>query len=318
VSEEKSDETNGDDDGPISVTIPMCVVESRQRTFVPRPTPPGYLPRSYGDIETCFRRCFDAYEIIVLRVDEQRCYCYMKADGWWEWPTGNRDVSYDLRTCKSPPTGFGTLGLGGTGGLPGGAPQLSLSSQKNVIIEVSYFRSKRFSCYSITEVESWLVAEGWLVNPTRVLLCYVCPHAGVDRSGGAIASVDGECGTPRWSQEWTIQEGSSCVGTANKTIMPGYLAYFMVNQEAGAPSSARTMKYDGSLDSCKSLFALDHWNLLLNADIDVGSGSWLTWDGQTGACQLYRDSNACTGLRPVGQPGQYVSARFCQPPQVFG
>eukprot|EP00873_Tetraselmis_striata_P038255 jgi/Tetstr1/458519/TSEL_044924.t1 len=102
--------------GPGSYPIPNCATAETVRYF--QPYPGSVWARSYDSLSECFVRCFDTSDVISWRADEERCYCYTTADGFWDYarPGGiNRDTSYDLLPCFRYSQGIGQLVPGGQG-----------------------------------------------------------------------------------------------------------------------------------------------------------------------------------------------------------
>jgi len=316
-SEERSEEQrsdDGDDDwkprhsgGPGSTQVPFCVTEITDRLF--RTHSRNISPRSYGSLGTCFERCFDASDVIVWKDDEARCYCWTMADGWWEWlgwGNINRDVSYDLQPCKLPinPPAVPSWGPGQS--LPGG-------QGSNWWRDSAQGQGNNFGGQG---------SGGWS-NPNQgPANGFGGPLGGFQNPGAVGATfISGECGDAQWPEEWNFRTGQKCTGAPVKTIMPGYIAYIVAQSAGtGSPSAGgvTTVQYNGTVTGCQLLFSMDTWGLLLNPDIELVRGSWLSWDGSTGACTLYSSNQACQGLLPAGPPGQYVAARYCPPNFLAG
>jgi hypothetical protein len=278
--EESSEEKDGDDTRAgtggvrtVTANVPLCATMNDKRIFRPRANV-FWPPAQYNNLDTCFQRCFDSFDFIVLDRQGRGCHCWRNADGWWEWPEWGApaDVVFDLRTCR---TGS-ALGGAFNPGFPATGPTRGLP-QGNTAPGTSW-GSNRF-----------------------------------------VTPISGECGQSSWTQEWNVREGMECTGNPQKTIQTGFNIYYSFSSGPATGNGVQMWRYDGTLEGCKRLFPMDQWNILLNGDIDIGSGSWMQWDSQSGECRLFLNNQACSALSlsqqgqaVPGQSGQYTTARYCQ------
>lgn len=112
-------------------------------------------------------------------------------------------------------------------------------------------------------------------------------------------------------QDWTIFADYVCTGEPHFTVRPGYLIRETDPYDDDDSDVLDQWFYDGGVELCQTMFSLDYWNALLDSDVDIGSGSWYSYDGETGTCNLYTNNDACDRLRYVGTGSDTHSGRYC-------